>query len=90
MPLQLIHSLQQSGATIQGSHQETIPGTNIQGIVYNADTPTNNHTPTNTNTQNRPAVCGPICQKKKMRTYLIVGVAATIALGVTYFILKKK
>jgi hypothetical protein len=61
-------------------------------VDTNVDTSTSNTPPAQppTNNRNRPPICGPICQqKKRRRTFMIVGIGIAV-LGVTYFIFRKK
>ena len=90
MPLTLIKEMQQSGATIGGSHFETVPGTNIQGIVFDADTNVNvNQGGQDNQQQNQPPVCGVICQRKKRTKYAMVAGVVILGAVSAYFIFKK-
>jgi hypothetical protein len=90
MPLRLIKEMQQSGATIGGSHFEIVPGTNIESIVFDADTNVNvNQGEGQDNQQNKPAVCGVICQRKKRTKYAMVAGVVILGAVSAYFIFKK-
>jgi hypothetical protein len=56
-------------------------------------TPTQNNTQTPSNkpnTPNNPNVCGVVCQKKKKRKILLIGLGVLVIGGVAFFVLKKK
>lgn len=94
MPLRLIKEMQQSGATITGSHFETVPGTKLQAIVFDADTNANQGNQGNNNQQgggqqNQP-ICGVICQRKKRTKYAMVAGVVILGAVSAYFIFKKK
>lgn len=94
MPLRLIKEMQQSGATITGSHFATVPGTNIEAIVFDADTNANQgggqgNQQQGGGQQNQP-VCGVICQRKKRTKYAMVAGVVILGAVSAYFIFKKK
>ena len=61
----------------------------------NIDTPnpinptSNNQTPSNT-PNDTPTKCGVVCQKKKKRKILLIGLGVLVIGGVAFFVLKKK